>query len=203
VTVCAVDSADLAGRYSVGDLPAVQSEPAFTLLEPAWLLPPVAALDTAAALDSAIEGALHEPAAAEARGRPVGGPLSYSLTDALSAQVRYRRSLLFETQQSAALRVEGPRSFSSRPVRDVLGLNMSWRLAGSTLGLGYQLESASEHDRGADAGVNRFLPGSEQATHSLTLGVSREWGRAEPPIVDGPLAAEVAEAPVTPAPDAK
>lgn len=186
-------------RYSI-DQPVAMAAVHFTLLEPSWLLPPVESLHAAAALehDGAIdEQVLQAPATDAARPPSPGGPVTYSLSDRLSAQVRYRHSFLFGTGTSTALRSEGPRTYSSRPDRDVLGLAMSWRLAGSTVGLGYQLESARERAGGADAGVTRFLPGSEQATHSFTLGLTREWGSmSRPPLIDAPIPAEDAEAPV-------
>ena len=67
-------------------------------------------------------------------------------------------------------------------------LNMSWLLAGSTVGVGYQLQSARGTTLADTVSVSRFLPGSEQAMHSFTLGLTRKWGAAAPPpLVELPL----------------
>ena len=100
-------------------------------------------------------------------------------------------------------------AFSTLPNRDVFDLNMSWQLAGSTLGLGYQLQSSAGGVWGSrpvpGAGVSRFLPGSDQATHSLMFGLTRQWGADEPPLVviEPPppmLDLDVATAEATPTP---
>ena len=111
----------------------------------------------------------------------------------MSAQFRYRRAQSFDRSGSRSLRDDPSTAFSTLPNRDVFDLNMSWRLAGSTLGLGYQLQSSAGGVWGGRpateaAGLSRFLPGSEQATHSLMFGLTREWGADEPPplVVDPP-----------------
>lgn len=179
-----------ADRFSIGGTVApTLAPPAFTLLDPAWLLPPVESLELATAAASASERAgqilRDDAAAAGAAPRPrhaaPGGPLSYPLSDEVTAHVDYRHALLFDRADSQTARSGEPGAFSTRPDRDVVDLNMSWRLAGSTVGLGYQLESARAGSNIGDAGVSRFLPGSPQATHSFTLGLSREWGQGAPP----------------------
>ena len=94
----------------------------------------------------------------------------------------YRHSFLTDTTSSAALRGDPSTGFSRQLDRDVVDLGLSWRLAGSRLGIGYELQSAREHSA-ADLSLGRFLPGSGQATHALTLGLTREWGAGAPPPV--------------------
>jgi hypothetical protein len=185
-----------AGRFSVSDI-APGPPPGLTLLDPAWLLPPIESL----ALDLALVEQESPPAplvgsdsvlAAPGPPRTTGGPLSYPLSDHLSAQFRYRRAQSFDRSGSRSLRDDPSTAFSTLPNRDVFDLNMSWRLAGSTLGLGYQLQSSAggvwSGAPATAAGFSRFLPGNQQATHSLMFGLTREWGAAEPPpFVEPPL----------------
>lgn len=178
-----------AERFSVSDV-VPGPPPGLTLLDPAWLLPPIESLDMALPLaeEATPPGPLvgsGTAAAAPSPPRATGGPLSYPLSDHLSAQLRYRRAQSFDRSGSRSLRDDPSTAFSTLPNRDVFDLNMSWRLAGSTLGLGYQLQSSAGGVWGAApataAGFSRFLPGNEQATHSLMFGLTREWGAAEPP----------------------
>lgn len=201
-----------ADRFSIsGTAPLPAGSPAFTLLDPQWLLPPIESLEAAAVLadgaaradqilrdDATAASRPPAPAAAE-------GPMSYSLSDNLKADVDYHRVQLFDRADSQTLRNQTATAFSRRSDRDVLDLNMSWRLAGSTVGLGYQLESARVGNTG-DLGLGRFMPGNQQATHSLTLGLTRAWGAPapppapiEPPLLSPPLDAAAAEASPTPA----
>ena len=200
---------DLAGRYSIGF--AAPQRTGLTLLEPTWLLPPIESLDTAAAASDSAERAdqiLHnDPAlATHPHLTPSDGPLAYALSDDLTAQLRYRHSQPFDHSDSLLLRDDQSTAFSTRPNRDVLDLNMSWRLAGNTVGVGYQLQSARGGSLANDIAVSRFLPGSQQATHAFTLGLTREWGAPEPPplLIESPLEAPVnlaaAEATPTPSP---
>ena len=142
---------------------------------------------------------------------PTGGPVSYSLSDHLSAQLRYRRSQGFDRSGSRSLRDDASTAFSTQPNRDVFDLNMNWDVAGSTLGVGYQLQSSAGGVWSSEAapagGISRFLPGNEQATHSLMFGLTRQWGAPEPPpvvVADPPLLPDldvaVAEGTPTPAP---
>lgn len=201
-----------ADRFSIsGTAPPPAGPPAFTLLDPEWLLPPIESLEAAAVLtdgatradqilrDDTTTAALpRTPAAA-------GGPMAYSLSNDVTADVDYHRAQLFDRADSETLRNETATAFSTRPDRDVLDLNMSWRLAGSTVGLGYQLESARTGTAG-DLGIGRFMPGNQQAMHSLTLGLSHAWGAAAPAPAIGPLLLSppldvaAAEASPTPAP---
>jgi hypothetical protein len=177
-----------AERFSVSDT-VPRPPPGLTLLDPAWLLPPIESLDVALALaeEATQPGQLMGQGGATGPRppRPPGGPLSYSLSDDLSAQLRYRRAQSFDRSGSRSLRDDPSTAFSTLPNRDVFDLNMSWRLAGNTLGLGYQLQSSAGGVWGtappAAVGFSRFLPGSQQATHSLMFGLTREWGAAGPP----------------------
>lgn len=202
----------LADRFSIsGTPPPPTAPPPFTLLDPTWLLP-VESLETAAAVADGAERAgaiLRDDAAARAApqdsSHSSGGPLSYSLSDDLTAQFHYHHAELLERGDSQSVRDDESTAFSTRPDRDVLDLNMSWRLAGSTLGLGYQLQSARGGSGPGEVGFSRFLPGSQQATHALTLGLTREWGAAaapsvliEPPLL--PPGLDVADAGATPTP---
>jgi hypothetical protein len=181
----------VAERYSVTGVAPRPIDSGFTLLDPAWLLPPIESLDAAAHAGGSAARAdalLREDAILGLGSRPVrsaGGPLAYSLSDALTAQLRYRRSQMFRFSRSQTVRDDPSSGFSTQADRDVVDLNMSWRLAGSTVGLGYQLQSSTHGLAGVanDAGLARFLPGSAQATHSLSLGFTREWGAAPPPEV--------------------
>jgi len=201
----------LVDRFSVsGAAPA--AAPRFTLLDPTWLLPPLESLETAAALGDGAERAdqiLRDEAAAASAAppprHPSDAPFSYSLADGVTARFDYRHAQLFDRAASQTLRGDATTEFSTRPDRDVLDLNMSWHLAGSTVGLGYQLESARSGSGVGQVGMSRFLPGSQQSTHSLTLGLSRQWGgEAAPPVlVEPPFLApeiDVAAAAATPTP---
>jgi hypothetical protein len=179
-------SSDLDGRYSVGR--TARPAPGLTLLDPSWLLPPIESLDTAAAATDGAERAdeiLREDPELALHPRLTqsssAGPLGYALSDDLMAQLRYRHSEPFDRAGSRMLRDDQSTAFSTRPNRDVLDLNMSWRLAGNTVGVGYQLQSARGGALPGEIGVSRFLPGSQQATHALTLGLTREWGAPAPP----------------------
>lgn len=205
-------SPSLADRFSIsGKAPAPPTAPPFTLLDPAWLLPPAESLETTATVaDSAERAGAILRGDATARVLPSnpsegsGGPLSYSLSDDLTAQLRYHHSELVGRQDSQTVRDDESTAFSTRPDRDVLDLNMSWRLAGSTVGLGYELQSARGGSGAGEVGFSRFLPGSQQATHALTLGLRREWGAAPPPLlIEPPLLPpdlDVADSGATPTP---
>jgi hypothetical protein len=219
VVAPAIHAADvsnvLADRFSIGGTgPPAVAAPLFTLLDPAWLLPPIESLDTATAVSGSAGRAdqiLHDDAAVSesAQSPPSpGGPLAYSLSRDLTAEVGYHHSELFDRANSETLRADGSTTFSNRPDRDVLDLNMAWHLAGSTVGLGYQLQSARTGSAG-DIGISRFLPGNQQATHSFTLGLTRQWGGNVPPpalieplllVVPEPDIAAAAETTPTPPP---
>jgi hypothetical protein len=182
----------LGERFSIG-LDVAPPVGRLTLLDPSWLLPPIASLDIAAHERSAEAGQhlLDDSAAAApppAKQPAPPGPLSYALSDGLSTQLRYRHSLAFDRAGSKQLRDDPSTAFSTDYNRDVLDLNMSWRLAGSTLGVGYQLQSARGETLSENVGLSRFLPGSAQATHSLMFGLTRQWGAtAPPPLIEPPL----------------
>lgn len=209
-TVQAGDAPAIASRYSIAG--AVPARPnSLTLLDETWLLPPVESLGTVAPLadqaarsEEILDG--YGPALSRPPKDPVAGdgPLSYSLSDRMTAQLRYRFSQPFDRSASKALREDSSTALSTRPDRDVLDLNMSWLLAGSTVGVGYQLQSARGPNLADSISVSRFLPGSQQATHSLTLGLTRKWGASiPPPLVEPPLLLpdlDVAAAETTPTP---
>jgi hypothetical protein len=208
----AEDSAARTGRYSIASTVPESAAPEVKLLDPSSLLPPIESFETAPPLADAAERAdeilRDDPtiAAAEPGAGHSGGPLSYPLSDDLSARLDYHHALLFDRDHSRALRNDPMPTFSTRPDRDVLDLGMSWRLAGNSVGIGYQLESARGGSLPADLGVSRFLPGSQQATHAFTLGLTRRWGGNDPPplLIEPPLGLQVdvaaVEATPTPAP---
>lgn len=180
-------------RYSVGralqhgDAAAL---PPFTLLDPDWRLPPIETIEAIAVIEHDVEltdRALHSATGADDAPLPgdPDAPIAYSLSERLTAQLRYRHSALFGTARSAQLRNDELAGLAQQTERDVVDLGMSWRLAGSTVGVGYQLQSARTADDIAD--LSRFLPGSQHATHALTLGLTREWGAAPPPALAPPL----------------
>ncbi len=145
-----------------------------------------------------------DTAAAPLPPAPPGGPIAYPLSDAVTARLRYNHAQLSDRADGQTLRNDLSTAFSTRPDRDVVGLNMSWRLAGSTVGLGYQLDS-SRLGNANDVGIGRFLPGNQQALHSFTLGLTRAWGASapppvliEPPLVPPPLDVAAAQASPTP-----
>lgn len=144
----------------------------FTLLDPSLQLPSFAELapELATAPRLLVEVSPMPRATPEA----VGG---------VDWQFRYQRSKL-DTVSNRGLRSDQTTGFSRQLDRDVLELGMSWGVAGNRIGLGYELQAARE---GLDQGFSRFLPGSANATHALTLGVTREFGRGAPPPPPVPL----------------
>jgi hypothetical protein len=179
-------AAALANRFSIAGIVA-PPDSGLTLLDPSWLLPPIESLDLAAAEDRVHAGQHLLDDSLVAAPRPPKepsptGPLTYTLSEALTTQLRYRHSLAFDRASSKPLRDDPSTAFSTSFNRDVLDLNMSWRLAGSTVGVGYQLQSTRGATLAENVGLSRFLPGSEQATHSLTFGLTRQWGATAPPI---------------------
>jgi hypothetical protein len=206
-TVQGQDAAALADRFSIGGV-AAPPTPGLTLLDPSWLLPPIESLDLAAAEDHVYAGQhlLDESVAAAPQPpkEPVPtGPLTYSLSERLTTQLRYRHSLAFDRSSSKPLRDDASTAFSTHFNRDVLDLNMSWRLAGNTVGVGYQLQSTRGATLAENVGISRFLPGSEQATHSLTLGLIRQWGASAPPPIEPlllPPEPDIAATETTPTP---
>ncbi len=196
-----------AQRFSIGaGHPAPISPQGYTLLDPGWLLPPAEFLE-ASSVERADQMLRSDgtPAASRHAAAAADGPLSYSLSDDLTADLRYHRSLLFGRSDSQTAREEAATEFSTRPDRDVFDLNMSWHLAGNTLGLGYQLESVRSGGA-ADVGLSRFLPGNQQAVQSLTLGLTRAWGASAPPVPIEPVLApplDVAAVDPSPTPQAR
>ena len=179
-------------RYSISHSTQPAATP-FTLLEPSWLLPPIGPLDAALPLAARTDEILFNDAAAP---QPVPQPpssaekpMAYSLSRDVTAQLRYHHDERFDLGSSDMLREDHSTAFSTRPDRDVIDLNMSWRLAGSTVGLGYELQSARTGSAPGEVGVSRFLPGNPQSTQAITLGLTREWGagRPAPQVIAPPL----------------
>jgi hypothetical protein len=165
-----------ATRFSVGRSYAAPVV-LFTLIDPSLtLLPPESLLDArAVALDVEAEATAATPKPVTERD--------------LKWKLGYRHSELSDLVSGETLRTDSSTGFSRQLDRDVVDLGLSWRLAGSNrLGLGYQLQSARNGGPG-DGGLSRFLPGSAQATHAFTLGVTREFGAGAPPpaVVAPPL----------------
>lgn len=108
------------------------------------------------------------------RRRSGGKPATYSLSDNWTAQLSYQHSVLAQTLSNDELRVKKLTDFSTDRERDVLGLQMDWKLAGSTIGLGYRFQST----RGAPgSGISGI---GERFMHAFTLGFTKEWGAAKP-----------------------
>lgn len=168
--------------------PATSREPparlgrGYTLLDPSLALPPLAAMVP--------DLVLLPPAPVDTTPPPVAGDGGASV----DWELCYSRAQL-GALPNAALRDAPSTGYSRQLDTDVLTLGMAWRLAGSRVGLAYQLQSA----RGSrdDPGLSRFLPGSEAATHAFTLGVTREFGAGGPPPAPPPLLV-----PPEPTPDA-
>jgi hypothetical protein len=100
-------------------------------------------------------------------------PATYSLSDNWTAQLSYQHAVLAPTLSNNELRTKKLTDFSTERERDVLGLHMDWRLAGSTIGLGYRFQSTrGEPGSGISSIGERFM-------HAFTLGFTREWGGAE------------------------
>lgn len=202
LVVAAAHAADVpsaAEHLSIGGSAGASSRPpAFTLLDREWLLPPIESLEAAALLaksaDRADQMLRDDIATALPPPVPSAEPLAYSLSDDVTARLRYDHAQISDRANSQTLREDESTAFSTRPDRNVVGLNMSWRLAGSTVGLGYQLESSRLGNTG-DFGIGRFLPGNQQALHSFTLGLTRSWGAAAPPpvLVEPPLVSSPVE----------
>jgi len=175
-------------RYSISGAAPLPITSGFTLLEPTWILPPIETLGTIAQLTSKstqAETLLRDDAMlAPGPPKPIrpAGPLAYPLSDALTAQLRYRKPQTFVFSRSQTVRDDPSSAFSTQPNRDVFDLSMSWHLDSNTVGLGYELQSSAHGPLGGgESGLARFMPGSEQATHAVSLGFTREWGRGNNP----------------------
>lgn len=102
-------------------------------------------------------------------------PATYSLSNNWTAQLSYHHSVLAQTLSNAELRTKNLTDFSTDRERDVLGLHMDWRVAGSsTIGLGYRFQSMRGEPGSGISGIgDRFM-------HAFTLGFTKEWGAADP-----------------------
>src|SRR4029079_18750957 len=86
----------------------------------------------------------------------------------VSWHLGYRHAQLGNMLPSDALRTDPSTGYTRNLDTDVLALGMSWKLAGNQAGGGYRLQSGRAGIGGA-AGLGRFLPGNEAATHAFTL----------------------------------
>lgn len=153
------------GAAAIPSAGSARVEQKFTLLDPALALPPLEVLAPELALLARPPDAVDTP------------------PSAVQWELDYRHAVLRDLS-SADLRNDPSTGFSRQLDNDVLALGMSWHMAGSRVGLAYQLQSA----RGSlGTGLTRFLPGSEAATHALTLGVTREFGGGVAPPAPPPL----------------
>jgi hypothetical protein len=144
----------------------------YTLLDPTVVLPPLEVLAPELAL-----------LPRDFTRQPVETRESVEPPSPVKWKVGYRHAQLSDLS-STALRTDPSTGFSRQLDTDVLALGMSWQMAGSRVGLAYQLQSARG---GTDSGLSRFLPTSDAATHALTLGVTREFGASLAPPAPPPL----------------
>jgi hypothetical protein len=102
-------------------------------------------------------------------------PTTFSLSDNWTAQLSYQHAVLATTMSTEELRKKLA-DFSTERDRDVLGLQMDWKVASSSkVGFGYRFESS----RGAPgSGISGI---GESFMHAFTLGFTKEWGGAPPP----------------------
>jgi hypothetical protein len=102
-------------------------------------------------------------------------PTTFSLSDNWTAQLSYQHAVLATTMSTEELRRKLA-DFSTERDRDVLGLQMDWRVASSSkVGFGYRFQSS----RGAPgSGISGI---GESFMHAFTLGFTKEWGGAPPP----------------------
>ncbi|HSP98529.1 MAG TPA: hypothetical protein VL049_15000 [Candidatus Dormibacteraeota bacterium] len=147
----------------------------YTLLDPSLALPPLEVMAPDLSLMARELGDEATPTL-----RPEA-----EVESSVKWKLGYRHAQLNDLY-SEELRNDPSTGFTRRVDTDVLALGMSWSLAGSQVGLAYQLQSA-RGGIGGDTGLSRFLPGSEAATHSLTLGVTREFDAGLPPPAPPPL----------------
>ncbi len=105
-----------------------------------------------------------------------GNGLTYLLSDHWTANFKYKHAFLFDTASNDALRQSQYSDFSTNRERDVLNLDMSWRLSWSTLDLGYRFQSVRGAASRGLAAEGGWLPNFEDSLHSLTLGVTKTWG---------------------------
>jgi hypothetical protein len=120
-----------------------------------------------------------QPAPADTANRARRSGLSYHLGDTMTAGLSYRHSLLFGLSQSDLLRQQPLPDFRTDRELDSLKLQLSWTLPWSILDLGYRFDSARDPTGKTGAlSLNRLSPEDGRSTHSLMLGVTREWGGA-------------------------
>ena len=125
-----------------------------------------------------LDVALPEQRRVDPPGRRRSAAVSYQVSDSLSAGLSYRHSLLFGIGEGQALRSAPFNDFATDRERDILNLQLSWRLRwASFLDLGYRFDSPRAAPGAVNGlSLNRFWPEEGHRTHSLMLGVRREWG---------------------------
>ncbi len=158
--------------FSVG-LPPRASGPRYTLRDSPTTVPAI----------ELIEVLQFRTPATPRFGLRVLGDLARSAQEpgSVSWTLRYLRSPLSATMSAAELRADLSTGFSTRSNRDVFDLGVSYGIGANRIGLDYQLQSARPGGPGDTGGLSRFLPGSAQATHGFTLGVTRQFGAGPPP----------------------
>lgn len=103
--------------------------------------------------------------------------VSYQLNDSWRAGLSYRHSLLFGLAQGEKLRGAPFTDFATDRERDILNLQLSWQLRWTFLDFGYRFDSPRAAPGTAPGlSLDRFWPEEGHRTHSLMLGVRREWG---------------------------
>lgn len=100
---------------------------------------------------------------------------TYLLSENWTAQLSYHHAVLAQTLSNSELRTKKLTEFSTDRERDVLGLQMDWRLAGSTVGVGYRFQSMRGEPGSGISGIG------ERFMHAFTLGFTKEWGGAQSP----------------------
>jgi hypothetical protein len=103
-----------------------------------------------------------------------GSGLSYHLNDSMSAGLSYRHSLLFGLSSSEYLRREPLNELRTDSVQDSVKLDLSWTLPRTIFDFGYRFDAA--RDRNTPLSLTRPWPEDGRLTHSLMLGVTRQWG---------------------------
>ena len=113
---------------------------------------------------------------------PSSAAAGISLSDDVTAVVRYKRARAFATSSGDELRLGNHGGLANTSDRDVLGLGMNWGVGErSSVGVGYQLHSTRPDSSGpgGNGESSSILPGSDRVDHAVTFGVSRSWGGAD------------------------
>jgi hypothetical protein len=105
-----------------------------------------------------------------------GSGLSYQLGDSMTAGLSYRHSLLFGLSSNDFLRSEPLPELRSDSVQDSVKLDLSWTFPRTIFDFGYRFDAA--RDRSTPLSLSRPWSDDGRMTHSLMLGVTRQWGGA-------------------------